>query len=104
MTRTRKRVHAALATGLLAAGAITLLAASPATAVDTAAECVDSHADEHSAARGLPGSSGHDRNEVSEAQAAAMNADLRGRSRRPTRAVSQPSWAATSSARSSSRW
>ena len=75
MFQTRKRVHAALAAGLLAASAITLLGGAPATAVDTAAECVDEHG--HSAARGLPGSQGHDRNEISDAQAAEMNADLR---------------------------
>jgi hypothetical protein len=79
MVQTKKRIPAALAAGLLAAGAITLLGGGPATAVGAAAtECVDSH-EEHtnSAARGLPGSKGHDRNEVSDAQAAAMNADLR---------------------------
>lgn len=75
MFQTRKRVHAALAAGLLAASAITLLGGAPATAVNTAAECVDEHG--HSAARGLPGSQGHDRNEISDAQAAEMNADLR---------------------------
>ncbi|MFS8097311.1 zinc metalloprotease [Lentzea alba] len=77
MFQTRKRVHAAFAAGLLAAGAITLLGGAPATAVNNSAECVDEHADEHSAARGKPGSTGHDRNEISDAQAAAMNADLR---------------------------
>ncbi|GAB2808256.1 zinc metalloprotease [Lentzea nigeriaca] len=77
MFQTKKRSHAALAAGLLAAGAITLLGGAPATAVNTASECVDTHAGEHSAARGLPGVKGHDRNEISDAQAEAMNADLR---------------------------
>jgi hypothetical protein len=77
MFQTRKRAHAALTAGLLAAGAITLLGGAPATAVNTAAECVDTHADEHSAARALPGGKDHDHNEVSAAQAAEMEADLR---------------------------
>ncbi len=78
MSQTRKRVHAALTAGLLAAGAITLLGGAPATAVAGSPECVDSH-EEHtgSAARGLPGSHGHERNEISDAEAARMNADLR---------------------------
>ncbi|MGW6932177.1 zinc metalloprotease [Lentzea sp. NPDC054927] len=77
MFQTKKRAPSALAAGLLAAGALTLIGGSPATAVNTAAECVDTHADAHSAARGKPGSTGHDRNEVSSAQAEQMNADLR---------------------------
>ncbi|MFI6095952.1 zinc metalloprotease [Lentzea sp. NPDC051213] len=77
MSQTKKRVRAAFTAGLLAAGAITLLGGAPATAVNAAAECVDSHAEEHSAARGKPGSAGHERNEISDAQAAEMNADLR---------------------------
>lgn len=76
MFQTKKRVHAALTAGLLAAGAITLLGGAPATAVNTAEECVDPHADEHAAARGLPGTKGHDRNEISDTQVAEMNADL----------------------------
>jgi hypothetical protein len=75
MVHKRTRVPAALVAGLLAAGAITLLGASP--AVNASAECVDTHDHESSAARGKPGSTGHDRNEVSDAQAAQMNADLR---------------------------
>jgi hypothetical protein len=76
MSRTKKRAHAALAATLLSAGAITLLGGSPATAVNSSAECVDTHADANSAARGKPGSQGHERNEVSAAQVAEMNADL----------------------------
>ena len=75
MVQTRMRVPAALAAGLLAAGAITLLGGSPATAVGSATECGDEHG--HSAARAKPGSHGQERNEISDAQAAAMNADLR---------------------------
>ena len=76
MSQARKRVHAALTAGLLAAGAITLLGGAPATAVNTAStECVDDHG--HSAAaRGKPGVKGHDSNELSAAQVAEMNADL----------------------------
>jgi len=77
MLQTRKRVHAALTAGLLAAGAFTLLGGAPATAVSGSAECVDSHEDAGAAARGLPGSQGRERNEISEAEAARMNADLR---------------------------
>jgi hypothetical protein len=77
MSQTKKRVHAALTAGLLAAGAITLLGGSPATAVAGSSECADAHADEHSSARALPGSHGQERNEVSDAEAAKMNADLR---------------------------
>jgi hypothetical protein len=77
MSLTSKRVLPAFAAGLLAASAITLLGASPAATAVGSAECADTHADEHSAARGRPGSTGHDRNEISDAQAAAMNADLR---------------------------
>ncbi|SFR30022.1 Pregnancy-associated plasma protein-A [Lentzea waywayandensis] len=77
MSLTRKRVLPAFAAGLLAAGAITLLGGSPAATAVGSADCVDTHADEHSAARGRPGSTGHDRNEISDAQAAQMNADLR---------------------------
>ncbi|HEX8867957.1 MAG TPA: zinc metalloprotease [Lentzea sp.] len=73
MSQTKKRAQSALAAGLLAAGAITLLGGSSATAVAGSAECVDAH----SAARGKPGTTGHDANEVSDAQAAEMNADLR---------------------------
>ncbi|MDT7786113.1 MAG: hypothetical protein QOF58_4532 [Pseudonocardiales bacterium] len=73
MFQTRKRAHAALAAGMLAAGAITLLGGSPATAVAKPTECVD----EHAAARALPGSHGQERNELSDADAARMNADLR---------------------------
>jgi hypothetical protein len=74
MFQARKRVHAALTAGLLAAGAITLLGGAPATAVNKAStECADTH----SAARGKPDGTGHDHNEVSAAQAAEMNADLR---------------------------
>ncbi|GLY51138.1 zinc metalloprotease [Lentzea sp. NBRC 102530] len=77
MSLKRKRVLPAFAAGLLAAGAITLLGGSPAATAVGSVECADTHADEHSAARGRPGSSGHDRNEISDAQAAQMNADLR---------------------------
>lgn len=77
MSGTRTRVHAALTATLLAAGGFILLGGSPATAVDTAADCVDEST--QSAARGLPGSKGRDRNEISEEQAAKMNADLRAR-------------------------
>lgn len=73
MSQTKKRVPAALAAGLLAAGAVTLLGGSPATAVAGSASC----ADEHASARALPGSHGHERNEVSDAEAARINADLR---------------------------
>ncbi|NKE60754.1 zinc metalloprotease [Lentzea sp. PSKA42] len=73
MFQTNKRVPVALVAGLLAAGAITLLDGSPAATAVSSAECVD----ENSAARGRPGSSGHERNEISDAQAAEMNADLR---------------------------
>ncbi|WP_086666814.1 zinc metalloprotease [Lentzea kentuckyensis] len=75
MFQARKRVHAALTAGLLAAGAITLLGGAPATAISSAStECVDSHGG--SAARGKPGSTGHDSNELSAAQVAEMNADM----------------------------
>jgi hypothetical protein len=77
MSLTRMRVLPAFAAGLLAAGAITLLGGTPAATAVGSTECVDTHADEHSAARGRPGSTGHDRNEISAAQAAEMNADLR---------------------------
>ena len=77
MSLTRMRVLPAFAAGLLAAGAITLLGGTPAATAVGSTECVDTHADEHSAARGRPGSTGHDRNEISDAQAAEMNADLR---------------------------
>jgi hypothetical protein len=73
MVQTKKRVPAALVAGLLAAGAVTLLGGAPATAVASSAECVD----EHAAARALPGTHGQERNEVSDAEAARMNADLR---------------------------
>lgn len=74
MFQTKKRAHAALTAGLLAAGAITLLGGSPAaTASGDSVMC----ADEHATARALPGSHGHERNEVSDAEAARMNADLR---------------------------
>jgi hypothetical protein len=73
MFQTNKRVPVALVAGLLAAGAITLLDGSPAATAVSSAECVD----ENSAARGRPGRSGHERNEISDAQAAEMNADLR---------------------------
>jgi hypothetical protein len=77
MSLKRNRVLPAFAAGLLAAGAITLLGGSPAATAVGSTECADTHADQHSAARGKPGSTGHDRNEVSDAQAAQMNADLR---------------------------
>src|SRR5205085_1054846 len=76
MSQTKKRAYAALTATLLAAGAITLLGGSPATAVNAGAECVNANADVNSAARGLPGKKGHDRNEISAAEAAKMNADL----------------------------
>jgi hypothetical protein len=73
MAQKRNRVQAALTASLLAAGAITLLGGSPATAVASSTEC----ADEHATARALPGSHGQERNEISDAEAARMNADLR---------------------------
>ncbi|MDX8030164.1 zinc metalloprotease [Lentzea sp. BCCO 10_0856] len=73
MSLTRNRVLPAFAAGLLAAGAITLLGGAPATAVAGATHCVD----EHDSARALPGSHGQERNEVSDAEAERMNADLR---------------------------
>ncbi|MGW4210577.1 zinc metalloprotease [Lentzea sp. NPDC004789] len=73
MSQTKKRVPAALAAGLLAAGAVTLLGGSPATAAAGSTSC----ADEHASARALPGSHGHERNEVSDAEAARINADLK---------------------------
>ncbi|MEU0876961.1 zinc metalloprotease [Lentzea sp. NPDC005914] len=72
MFQTRKRAQSALAAGMLAAGAITLLGGSPATAVAGSTSCVD----EHAAARALPGSHGRERNEVSDAKVAQVNADL----------------------------
>src|SRR5689334_18122216 len=73
MFQTKKRAHAALAAGMLAAGAITLLGGSPATAVAKSTTC----GDEHAAARPLPGGHAKERNELSDADATRMNADLR---------------------------
>jgi hypothetical protein len=72
MSQTKKRVPAALAAGLLAAGAVTLLGGSPATAAAGSTSC----ADEHASARALPGSHGKEHNELSDAEVARMNADL----------------------------
>ncbi|MET8765021.1 zinc metalloprotease [Lentzea sp. NPDC004782] len=72
MFSSKKRVPAAFAATVLAAGAVTLLGGSPAIAAAGSVEC----ADVHSAARALPGSHGKEHNELSDAEVARMNADL----------------------------
>ncbi|TWP47779.1 zinc metalloprotease [Lentzea tibetensis] len=67
----------ALAAGVLVAAAFTLTGAASAGDVDTTAARQSDCVDTHSLARGKPGTQGQDRNEISQAMAAVMNADLR---------------------------
>lgn len=73
------RSRGALLIGALALGALTVLGPSADGSTAVAERSADCIVETHSAARGKPGTTGHDRNEISQAEAERMNRDLRER-------------------------
>ncbi|XVV02564.1 zinc metalloprotease [Actinosynnema sp. CA-248983] len=73
------RSRGALLTGALALGALTVLGPSADGSTAVAKNSADCITETYSAARGKPGATGHDRNEISQAEAERMNRDLRER-------------------------
>ncbi|MFI9818202.1 zinc metalloprotease [Saccharothrix variisporea] len=71
------RTRSALLTGALAVGALIVLGPSADAGGAVAQRSADCVAEGFSAARGKPGSTGQDRNEISQAEAERINRDLR---------------------------